>query len=511
MKEIDTKDDKRKETLYDQLKAYGESDFYGFHMPGHKRNEQLFNSVLPYQLDITEIDGFDDLHHSTGVLAESQRRASELYMAEETHFLVNGSTVGIISAILGCTRKGDQILVARNCHKSVYHAIFLNELKPVYVYPKYHEELQLNGEIDPQDVKEILQKNTKIRAIVLVSPTYDGVVSDLPSIAKLAHLKRIPLIVDEAHGAHFGFHPYFPPNANTKGADIVIHSLHKTMPALTQSALIHLNGSVVNRRKIRDYIHMLQSSSPSYILMAGMDSCIHLMETKGQILFEQYVSELKRTREAFARFQYLKLLETSSYDRSKLVISVKDAHITSRELYDKLLKYYHLQMEMSAGSYVIAMTSIGDRPVGFNRLIKACREIEQYCENIQIKREKTESIDQVKVVNWELPQALIYYTSAKMKQIEEAFKYGEIWGNIDELQDDGNTKIRGEIKSLLWRDCIGSISTEYAYVYPPGIPLLVPGEMVTEQIIFYLEQYRDLGLTIEGFNMDNYIEVWING
>lgn len=497
-----TKDGYNRKTLYQKLKTYGASDYYGFHMPGHKRNGALVKAELPYQIDITEIEGFDDLHHATGILAEAQRRAADLYMADETHFLVNGSTVGILSAVLGCTRKGDQILVARNCHKSVYHAIFLNELEPVYVYPRYESELQLNGEIDPQDVRVILAKNPRIRAIVLVSPTYDGVVSDIPAIARLAHVSKIPLIVDEAHGAHLGFHPYFPSNANTRGADVVIHSLHKTMPALTQSALIHLNGSVIKHEKIRDYIHMLQSSSPSYILMAGIDACIDLMERDGQALFERYAGELERTRAAFASFSYLKLLETSAYDRSKLVISVKDAGITSRELYQTLLEQYHLQMELSAGSYVLGMTSIGDTRDGFDRLISACGEIDRHCETIKAKRataaDKENPAHAGKhrpetFADWELPQARVKYTSAEMKRLEEDPESG------------------GTVRSVPFRQSIGSVSTEYAYVYPPGIPLLVPGELITERIILYLEQYRDLGFTIEGLHMDNYIEVWING
>lgn len=499
------KDEKSRQSLYEKLRVYGESDYYGFHMPGHKRNELLVDVNLPYRIDITEIDGFDDLHHASGILSESQRRAADLYMAEETHFLVNGSTVGILSAILGCTRKGDQILVARNCHKSVYHAILLNDLEPIYVYPEYQEELQLNGEINVQDVEKLLEKNPRVRAIVLTSPTYDGVVSDLASIAKAVHSKKIPLIVDEAHGAHLGFHPYFPSNANTRGADIVIHSLHKTMPALTQSALMHLNGSIINKQKIRDYIHMLQSSSPSYILMAGIDSCIDLIKMNGKELFEQYVAELERTREAFSKFTHLKLLETKSYDRSKLVISIKDTGITSRELYQTLLEQYHLQMEMSAGSYVIAMTSIGDTADGFARLISACAEIDWYCAKIAAKGNQIASMD------WKLPKAQVFCTSAKMKLIQEDLKYGEPRKREVGLSNDGNTDIMGEIALLPWRKCIGSVSTEYAYVYPPGIPLLVPGELVTEEIILYLEQYRDLGFSIEGLHMDNYIEVWING
>ena len=219
-------------TLYERLEAYGKSDYYGFHMPGHKRNPVFGKEMLPYQIDITEIEGFDDLHHAEGILKDAQARASRLYQSGETHFLINGSTVGILSAVLGCTKRGDQILMARNCHKSVYHAVYLQELSPVYIYLEYLQEEQINGEIDAGEIEHILDRNPEIRAVILVSPTYDGVLSDIGRIADIVHRRKIPLIVDEAHGAHFGFGEAFPKNSNVLGADIVIHSLHKTLQIL---------------------------------------------------------------------------------------------------------------------------------------------------------------------------------------------------------------------------------------------------------------------------------------
>ena len=263
--------------IFDKLKNYSDSDYYAFHMPGHKRNLDLMDETSPYRIDITEIDGFDDLHHAEGLLKEAQERAAKVYHASETHFLINGSTAGILSAILGTTEKGDSILVARNCHKSVYHAIYLNELDPVYIYPKFDTEQGLSTEIDAEDVQKALEEHPKIRAVMIVSPTYDGVVSDIEKIAEIVHEAGCLLIVDEAHGAHFGFDPYFPESANMYGADLVINSLHKTLPALTQTALLHVNGERVNRRKVKRYLDMLQTSSPSYILMASIDACIHLV------------------------------------------------------------------------------------------------------------------------------------------------------------------------------------------------------------------------------------------
>ena len=297
--------------LYEKLEMYGCSDYYGFHMPGHKRRlvGKQAGAELPYRMDITEIEGFDDLHHACGILKEAQERAARVFGADETHFLVNGSTAGILSAVCGATEKGDTILVARNCHKSVYHAMYLNELKPVYLYPGFDRESGLNTRIDPEDVREALRRDGSIRAVVIVSPTYDGVVSDVEAIGEAAHEKGVPLIVDEAHGAHFGFHPAFFPNSNARGADVVIHSVHKTLPSLTQTALLHMNGRLADRKKIRKYLDMLQSSSPSYILMASIDRCVRLMEKEAREIFPPYVEMLFETRRRLSELRHMRLIE----------------------------------------------------------------------------------------------------------------------------------------------------------------------------------------------------------
>lgn len=469
------------DTLYDRLKAYGESDYYGFHMPGHKRNRKFAERGLPCQWDITEIEGFDDLHHAEGILKDAQERAAEVYRAEETHFLVNGSTVGLLSAILGVTEREDTILVARNCHKSVYHAIDMNELRPVYLYPEFDSQAGLNTKVSVDDVEKALVENPKIRAVVIVSPTYDGVVSDVKAIAETVHKRGIPLIVDEAHGAHFGFHPYFPENANVQGADIVIHSLHKTLPSLTQTALLHMNGTLVNREAVREYLHMLQSSSPSYIFMASIDSCVNLLKQEREALFEPYVNRLKALRKSLKKLRRLQLVETESYDRSKIVIAAGAIGISGKELQKRLLLDYHLQMEMAAGNYVLAMTSVGDTEEGFGRLEQALFELDQSLE------EKVS--EEIKI---KLPKTELVYTTAQMKRMKKMQK--------------------GEAVSVLpWKESIGFISMEYAYLYPPGTPMIVPGERITKEITDALRQYERLGFSIEGLHTEGCIEVWNNG
>ena len=465
-------------SLYDKLIEYNKSDYYGFHMPGHKRNEKMFGIGLPYGIDITEITGFDDLHHAEDIIKRAEERAARLYKAEETHFLVNGSTVGILSAILGVTNRGDKILVARNCHKSVYNAMELNGLRPIYIYPEYEKNLQINGEVSGEKIEILLNENPDVKAVMIVSPTYDGVLSDVEKIAQIVHKRGIPLIVDEAHGAHFGFHPYFPENSNVKGADIVIHSVHKTLPSLTQTALIHINGEIVDREKVRKYLHMLQSSSPSYILMASIDRCMELLESEGDTLFELYAQRIDVLRTELQGLKHLEILQTEQFDRSKFLISVKKTGITSKKLADILLHTYHLQMEMTGGTYVLAMTALGDTKEGFERLKRALFEIDQ-----SLSDEKQE--DHLPV---ELPKLPLVCTNEEI-----------------ERKKCGNEEL------VLWEASIGRISTEYAYVYPPGIPLIVPGEQITQEAIQVLALYAELGFSVEGIKVENYIGVLKNG
>ena len=491
--------------IFDKLKNYSDSDYYAFHMPGHKRNLDLMDGTSPYRIDITEIDGFDDLHHAEGILKEAQERAAEVYHTDETHFLVNGSTVGILSAILGTTEKGDSILVARNCHKSVYHAIYLNELDPVYLYPKFDTELGLSTEIDAADVQKALEEHPGIRAVMIVSPTYDGVVSDIEKIAEIVHEAGCLLIVDEAHGAHFGFDPYFPKSANMYGADLVINSLHKTLPALTQTALLHVNGERVNRRKVKRYLDMLQTSSPSYILMASIDACIHLLEqTQMQkcSIFKEYAAHIDNLREELKKLKYLKIIRTENtdrYDRSKFVISVKHAPISSHELYERLLHDYHLQMEMLAGTYVLAMTTIGDTQEGLDRLRDALLAIDAEID-VKLKSGSRQEQKPMQMTDTDLPLSGRQPSLEKVWTIAEAVKCRDVVPSR-----------KGKVETCSFADSAGHISLEYAYLYPPGSPLIVPGERITQEAVEILCWYREHDFSIEGLQSEDGIEVWIDG
>lgn len=481
------------EYLYTKLRNYMESDYYAFHMPGHKRNRRITGAELPYGIDITEIEGFDDLHHAHGILSDCQRRAAELFGADESHYLINGSTAGLLSAVMGTAKRGDKILMARNCHKSVYNAVYLNGLEPVYVYPEYMPETGLNGEIRASQVRKILDRCPGIRAVVITSPTYDGVVSDVRMIAQEVHRRNIPLILDEAHGAHFGFHSYFPENGNRLGADIVIHSLHKTLPSLTQTALLHINGNLVDRERVRRYLHMLQSSSPSYVLMASMDECVRILTENGKELFSSYVDLLEDTRGKLRTMKTLKLFDPVHYDRSKILITVpkyrgENKKFTGKQLYEILNEKYLLQMEMASNFYVVAMTSIADSEKGMRRLTEALLEIEGKLAKIK--------------------------SNAGEYSIEEkmAESVSDQWNEVVFLPADlDDACMKERTRQVEIADSTGMIATEYAYIYPPGIPAVVPGERISEGTVWNLERYHRNGFRIEGTKAEGKIEVLVNG
>lgn len=489
------------EYLYEKLTAYGNSDYYAFHMPGHKRNMELMRARLPYNIDITEIDGFDDLHHAEGLLKELQENAARVFQAEETHYLVNGSTVGLLSAVMGCTERGGRILMARNCHKSVYNAVYMNELRPVYIYPEFSEETDLNGEIHVDQIKKLLEEYEDVQAVVIVSPTYEGVVSDIEAIAEIVHEYKIPLIVDEAHGAHFGFHSYFPQNANTRGADVVIHSLHKTLPSLTQTALLHMNGKLVDRDSVRRYLHMLQSSSPSYILMASIDECIRLVDEEREKVFKPYVEMLCQLRKEIGKLKNLQLLETMQYDASKIVISAR-GRMSGKELQEILLENDHLQMEMAAGSYVIAMTGPGDTQEGMNRLLNALRNLDKRLDEVlQGNREPDKSLDEVLSGNRKTD-------AATMKKDPGFCRHPLI--PAERVVESAKVKGRKGL-ALPWQEVVGKVSLEFVYLYPPGIPIVVPGERVSEEAVQQILDYEKNGFTIEGTKKKDRLEVLKNG
>ncbi len=447
------------------------------HMPGHKRNTELCRPMNPYSIDITEIKGFDNLHQPEEILLTLSERISRLYGARSSYPLVNGSTAGILAGISAAVHPGDKVLIARNCHKSVYHGVILRGLKPVYCYPQNIEEFALYGGILPENIEEALITHPDIKLVVITSPTYEGVVSDISEIAGIAHKYGAYLLVDEAHGAHFGFHQGFPQSAVRLGADLIIQSLHKTLPSLTQTAVLHCNAEELNTR-IRKYLAIYQSSSPSYVLMAGIDQCIQLLEERAEDLFELYYNRLMKLYQEMGELSQLHLLgkdrigQNGVYDLdpSKLAISVRGTGMNGHDLHQLLQQDYHIMLEMDAVDYVLAMTSIGDTEEGFGRMKEALRSIDQGIEN-RMAADAGRKI--------ESGYAQYRITPPRIERWP-----GEAWEE--------------PVKSIEFEGSAGEVAAAFVSLFPPGAPLLVPGEVISQELIYHIQQAKRQGITVTG-------------
>ena len=500
--------------IMERLIEYTESDAYPFHMPGHKRQEipdgMQRDFSDPYGIDITEIDGFDNLHHAEGILKDAMDEAAAVYGADRSWYLVNGSTCGILSAVFAVTENGGRILTARNCHKAVYHAIYLNRLRAEYLYPEEIVEFGINGGIRAEDVRKALEKDamrcagkcTKIQAVLITSPTYEGVVSDIRAIADVAHEYGIPLIVDEAHGAHLEYADRchsFPKSALECGADIVIQSLHKTLPCFTQTAILHINGDRVDQDRVARYLSMFQTSSPSYLFMAGIQRCIRYMDSTGRDGMIRYEERLEWFMDQMKGLQVLEVLTrdicgkyraVAGWDPSKIVVSTmraKDFH--GEELAEMLRKNYHLEMEMTAPEYVIAMTSVLDTDEGFERLTKALLEIDEELLKAEEKRRKTvsETGDQKENTVRERAEKNCKASETLQSRILRPNETMSICEAMD--ANTGRTALQ---------NTVGKVSAEFIYLYPPGIPIIAPGEVFTREIVEMIEAYKKAGLLVQG-------------
>ncbi len=457
-----------KSSLKNALISYGRKGRYPLHMPGHKRNLKLLEGMDPFEIDITEIEGFDNLHYPMGIIQDAMERARAFYGTKRSWFLVNGSTCGILAAISAVTEIGDTVLVGRNCHKSVYHALKLRNLQAKYVYPELIEDYGIYGGYDAEKIKKILDQEKKIKVVILTSPTYEGIVSDIKKIAEIVHQRDGILIVDEAHGAHFGLGLQTPKPAYRLGADIVVESLHKTLPALTQTAILHLMGNRVLADRIEEFLGIFETSSPSYVLMASIDQCVDMIAKEGMEKMAELQSQMKDFRSDAENFSHIRIpgrelkgtCSVFDVDETKLVFDVGKTEMTGKQLSEKLRTKYGFELELDAPTYALAICTICDDPTQLDRLKSSLREID-----------RTLSFAE-KTYDCSLPENRAFYSvyEASVRKRERV--------RIDAAE--------------------GRISAEFLYLYPPGIPLLVPGEEISGGLIERVQNYLRQGFCING-------------
>lgn len=447
--------------LKDKLIKYKKQNFVPMHMPGHKRNTKLLGNDFLYDLDITEIEGFDNLHDANSCLKQISDFASKVYNTKKSFMLVNGSTCGILAGIHALTKCGDKIIVARNCHKSVYNAIELFQLNCSYLYPKIDEKTGICESINPKDVEEALKKNRGAKLVVVTSPTYEGVMSDIIEIAKVVHKYNALLFVDEAHGAHLYFNENFCTGAINCGADLVVQSLHKTLPALTQCALLHICSERIDDKKISNSLSVFETSSPSYILMSSIEECLHFV-FKNRSKFNQLSKNLVGFYNITDKLKNLKILKIEDFkhayavDKTKIVVLTNQSNITGIEL-ASLLRKNKIEVEMSCANYVVAITSVCDSKENLFSFANALVKIDE---------------------------------KLKKSAILKKFKNIKLIAKHPAFEDY-------EKKQIDFANSEGEISEEYVYVYPPGIPFIVKGEEISKEVIEYVFELRKNGLDVK--------------
>lgn len=403
-------------------------------MPGHKRNKKF--GIPASDIDITEISGFDNLHAPKETLLELQQDISRVFGYQNSIISVNGSTCCVLAAICAVCQRGDKIIIARNCHRSVYNACLLMELNTVYILPQFDTSLGAYTVITQNEVDKIIKENPDAKAVVITSPTYEGFISRIES--------PIPLIIDSAHGAHFGFSPWLPKRHK---ADIIIQSLHKTLPCLTQTAVIHINNEKY-LDKVKMYMDIFESSSPSYVLLSSVDKCVDFLKNSLDE-FNNYKKRLDRFYNSAQKLKNITLHKND--DITRIVIS---AHGYSGSEIAEILRSNGVEPESAALNHIILISTVADTDEGFARLLNALSHIE--------KRD----FDQKPIPIPVLPKKVMNQSDIKHSKICK-IKHSE-----------------------------GRICAEYIYAYPPGIPIIAPGEMITGEIIKYIKELSAANVNI---------------
>ena len=458
-----------------RLRQYCGSGIYPLHMPGHKRRPGPCPG-LPYEWDVTEVEGTDDLHDARGILKEAMDRTAALYGADYTRYLVGGSTCGILAGIRAALRHGDRVAVARNCHKSVYHAIELCGLETVWILPETVPDYRICGSVSPEAVRCLLQTDPSIRAVILTSPTYEGVLSNIGAIAAHCHAHEIPLIVDEAHGAHLGLFSGtgFPAGALSCGADLVIQSPHKTLPSLTQTAWLHLRGDRISAGALERELDIFETSSPSYPLLASLDACTGLLEAEGYSLFRGWQQRLSAFYEGAAALRRFRILGREAgqmsrdtvyaFDPGKILIACPTGQMTGQTLARLLRDRYLLETEMALGDCVLAMTSPADAPSALQRLLEALLALEG---SPRLFSDPAEGSGE------DIPP---------LPAPETVLPVGQA--------------VRMDMEAVPLAAAAGRICGEYLYCYPPGIPVCAPGERITDRVLSRIRSLEASGCRI---------------
>lgn len=443
-----------------------------FRIPGHrlergistKWTDKVGTRIFAY--DVTETPLTDDLHSPEGVICEAQELLAQLYQADKSFFLVNGSTCGNEAMIISAALEGQEIMIARNAHKSAMMGLIISGAKPVYVMPDILEEWGLQGGISGAAARKTFANHPNCKALFLVSPSYYGITSDLEELAQICHEYGAMLLVDEAHGGHVYFHPKFPKGALEQGADMCVQSMHKVTGALTQSSVLHIKSRLADQERVASNLGLVQSTSPSYLLMTSLDCARYELARHGEQMMQEAYGLARQVRKRINHIfgftcmggEEVGKASIADIDLTRLVISAKKIGLTGFELEERLFQEYAVNMELADYENVVAVITYANTKTDLDRLVQACEEISRK------ERIKTED-------SWK-------------RREQESFPH------LPEQVLTPRQAYFARKQDIPWTKAVGEIAGEMIAPYPPGIPVLYPGERISMEIWEYLDRFR---------------------
>ncbi|MEH1950576.1 MAG: aminotransferase class I/II-fold pyridoxal phosphate-dependent enzyme [Nostoc sp.] len=470
--------------LLDTLKANAARPHAPFYTPGHKLGEGISQPLADllgkavFRVDLTELADLDNLFAPQGVIQAAQQLAAEAFGASQTWFLVNGSTCGIEAAILATCGTGDKIILPRNVHSSAIAGLILSGAIPIFLHPEYDPVLDIAHSITPNTLQSALQQHPDAKAVLVVYPTYYGVCGDLSAIANITHQYNIPLLVDEAHGAHFAFHPELPTPALAAGADLTVQSIHKVLGAMTQASMLHIQGNKIDGDRISKALQLVQSTSPSYLLLASLDAARQQMALYGKMLMSRTLQLAEEARTRISEIPGLSVLEMPqleespgfiALDKTRLTVTVSGLGLTGFEADEILDEKFAVTAEFASLQHLTFIISLGNTLADIEQLVQGFTSLakEYRRSNLTVKNQVCLNLDRT------LDYAL---------QISPR----EAFFAVSEILPLTQTNKR--------------ICAEIVCPYPPGIPVLMPGEAITKSVLEYLQQIQAMGGFISGCN-----------
>lgn len=469
--------------ICEALEEYVATGIVRFHMPGHKGGRGVSQKAREYlgekvfALDVTGVEGLDDLNAPQGIIKEAEELAAKAFGADRTFFLVNGTSAGMHALIIAACNPGETIIVPRNMHKSILSGIILSGARPVFIEPCVDREYGIAHGVTLETVAKALRDHPEAKALLLINPTYYGVVSDLMAIVELAHRHALPVLVDEAHGPHLHFHSALPLSALAAGADACAQGAHKIIGGLTQASMLHVKSGLLDVQRLRTALRIIGSTSPSYVLMASLDLARRQMATQGEELLDKAIYLADRLRQKIREipglhtFGFEKIGEPGFFDLdpTKVTIRVADLGLTGQQV-ELILRYrYHIQVELSDLYNVLLIVSFGNTEEDIDRFAGAMADLVKHRDQHPQNKEIFAKITRCGPAPPIPEQCLLPREAVLAKQA-----------------------------AIPLRESIGKICAEVVTAYPPGIPIICPGEWISPEVVDYLEVIRDAGFRLQG-------------